>query len=99
MGASEFKLEFLKSLSSLIIAAFGLVAALAWNEAIKKAVSMVFNSGNGELISLLIYALLVTVLAVVATMLITRATNKQRKKIEEEAAKKADKATPEDKKE
>ncbi|MFA7062585.1 MAG: DUF5654 family protein [Methanomethylophilus sp.] len=87
MGASEFKLEFLKSLSSLIIAAFGLVAALAWNETIKTAVARVFDSGN-DLLGMLIYALIVTILAVAATMLITRATNKQKKRIEDEQAKK-----------
>ncbi|MFA6870341.1 MAG: DUF5654 family protein [Methanomethylophilus sp.] len=87
MGASEFKLEFLKSLSSLIIAAFGLVAALAWNETIKAAVARVFDSGN-DLLGMLIYALIVTILAVAATMLITRATNKQKKRIEDEQAKK-----------
>lgn len=86
MAAEKFRLQFLQALSSLIIAAFGLVAALAWNEAIKKAVAMVFNTGDNELIGLLVYALLVTVLAVIATMLITRAVDKSKARIEAEEA-------------
>lgn len=80
--ADSFKLQFLQSLSALIISAFGLVAALAWNETIKAAIEKVFDSGD-DLWGLLVYALLVTVIAVAATMLITRATNKAKAQIEE----------------
>ncbi len=75
-----FKIQFLESLSALIISAFGLVAALAWNETIKTAVARLFNSGDG-LYGLLVYALIVTCLAVAATMIITRAINKTKKQL------------------
>lgn len=78
-----FKLQFLESLSSLIIAAFGLVAALAWNETIKTAVAKVFGEGD-TLWGMLVYALIVTVLAVAATMLITRAVNKAKRSMKKE---------------
>jgi len=68
-----FKLQFLESLSALIISAFGLVAALAWNDAIQSAVSAVFDDDD-SLVGKTIYALLVTCLAVAMTMIITRAT-------------------------
>jgi len=68
-----FKLQFLESLSALIISAFGLVAALAWNGAIQSAVSAVFHDDD-SLVGKTIYALLVTCLAVAMTMIITRAT-------------------------
>ena len=102
MGES-FRLQFLQSLSALIISAFGLVAALAWNETIKAAVAAVFDSGD-DLIGLFIYAMLVTVLAVAATMIITRATNKAKADLEKGEQKKADKKAakeekPADKKE
>lgn len=75
-----FKVQFLESLSALVISAFGLVAALAWNETIKQAVAMLF-SADDSIWGLLVYALIVTVLAVGATMLIVRATNKAKKKM------------------
>ena len=84
MAAESFKLQFLQSLSALLISAFGLVAALAWNETIKRAIAEVTNTSADELslVGLFIYALLVTVLAVAATMIITRATNKAKADLE-----------------
>ena len=85
MASDSFRLQFLQSLSALIISAFGLVAALAWNETIKKAIAQLFNTATDDLNiwGLLIYALLVTIIAVAATMIITRATNKLKAKIGE----------------
>ena len=81
MAADSFKLRFLQSLSALIISAFGLVAALAWNETIKAVIAAVFGTAD-DLVGLFIYALLVTVIAVAATMIITRATNKAKAELE-----------------
>jgi hypothetical protein len=49
---------------ALASAAFGVVAALAWNSAITALVKQIFGSG-GQIVSLFIYAILVTVLAVI----------------------------------
>jgi hypothetical protein len=49
---------------ALASAAFGVVAALAWNSAITALVKQIFGTG-GQIVSLFIYAILVTVLAVV----------------------------------
>ena len=60
---------------SLATSGFGLVAALAWNELIKEVVEGYIKpvvGGNSGIISLLIYAVLVTVLAVVITYNLTR---------------------------
>ncbi|QHN08070.1 DUF5654 family protein [Methanothermobacter sp. THM-2] len=67
----EFKLEVLKTMGTLITTAFGLIAALAWNEAIKALITQFFKAGN-ELTGLFVYALIVTILAVIATILIAR---------------------------
>lgn len=75
MAEEKFKVQLLEAMSSLIIAAFGLVAALAWNEAIKALVAKLFDTGDG-LLGLVVYAVIVTVLAVVMTILITRAIKK-----------------------
>ncbi|MCL2031855.1 MAG: DUF5654 family protein [Methanomassiliicoccaceae archaeon] len=72
---TETKLQFVTTFSALITAAFGLVAALAWNEAIKEAVKQVFGENSG-LWALFIYAILVTVMAVIMTIWIARTSKK-----------------------
>ena len=51
---------------TMMVTAFGLVAALAWNEAIKALIDQVLPKGQG-LVPRFIYAVLVTVLVVVAS--------------------------------
>ena len=48
MASSELKVQLLETFAALITAAFGLVAALAWNETIKTAVAQVFGSPLSE---------------------------------------------------
>jgi hypothetical protein len=79
----ETKLMFVNTFTALITAAFGLVAALAWNEAIKTAVSKVLGP-DSELLGLFIYAILVTILAVIMIIIITRNAAKLNKKIKHE---------------
>ncbi|MBC7119090.1 MAG: hypothetical protein H5T36_01430 [Methanobacteriaceae archaeon] len=68
----EVKNEVMKTIATLVTTAFGLIAALAWNEAIKAIIGMFFKAGTG-VIGLLIYAVLITIIAVIATILIARA--------------------------
>jgi hypothetical protein len=49
---------------SLASAAFGVVAALAWNSAITALVKEIFGTG-GQIISLFIYAIIITIIAVI----------------------------------
>jgi len=60
---------------TLISTSFGLVAALAWNEAIKEYVTVFikpyFAKGSG-VISLFIYATAITIIAVIITIQSTR---------------------------
>jgi hypothetical protein len=81
MVSQEFKIQVLETFAALITAAFGLVAALAWNETIKTAVAQVFNSDD-SLIGLLVYAIIVTVLAVIMTIYIARALGKAKAAVE-----------------
>ncbi len=67
--------EIIDKLSALITAAFGLVAALAWNETIKSIFDMFFGKGN-TLNAQIIYAIVVTVIAVLATIWIGRVAAK-----------------------
>jgi hypothetical protein len=55
---------YIATMISLASAAFGVVAALAWNAFITEALKQVLPTSSG-LIGLLVYAVVVTVLAVV----------------------------------
>jgi len=71
----SFKVEVVEKIAALMTAAFGLIAALAWNEAIKDAISRIpFLTQNG----VYAYAILVTVLAVVMTIWIARVATKMK---------------------
>lgn len=69
------KSEVIDKLAALVTAAFGLVAALAWNGAIKAIFLKVFGDAEG-LGPMLIYALVVTLIAVLATIWIGKAAQK-----------------------
>jgi len=73
--------EFLKTMTGLATAGFGLVAALAWNEAIKDFINKFISPGS-TVLSKIIYALIVTFLAVIVTYLLGKST--QEAKEEEE---------------
>lgn len=65
-----FSKEILKQMLTLSTSAFGLAAALAWNELIKEIVATYIKpaaGGDSGWMSLLIYAILVTLLAVLIT--------------------------------
>jgi hypothetical protein len=80
-GSRIFGLQKEAAAQSLtyMAAAFGLVAALAWNEAIRTAINH-FLGGEKTVISLFVYAIIVTALAVFVTARISRLS----KKIKEE---------------
>ncbi len=65
------KTEVITQIAALVTAAFGLVAALAWNGAIQAIFKAVFGSSD-SIPAQLTYAIIVTIIAVVATMLIAR---------------------------
>jgi len=60
----EFNAQFIETLATLLTTAFGLVAAFAWNELVKTAISKYIAPGQ-TILSQFIYAALVTLLAVV----------------------------------
>ncbi|MFH1682234.1 MAG: DUF5654 family protein [Candidatus Woesearchaeota archaeon] len=76
------KSEVVEKLTALIVAAFGLVAALAWNDAIKALfVGPCGTEGAGVLCRLSaggpwVYAVFVTILAVIAAIWIGKAAEK-----------------------
>lgn len=74
------KKEILKQMLTLATSAFGLVAALAWNELIQEVVNQYikpFMGASSGVLSLLIYAVIVTALAVVVTLNLTKLVGKR----------------------
>ncbi|RDJ31430.1 MAG: hypothetical protein DWQ18_02435 [Crenarchaeota archaeon] len=67
--------QILDKMSALITAAFGLVAALAWNDAIKAIFKEIFGTSD-TLIPMIIYATIVTIIAVILTIIVARAVSK-----------------------
>lgn len=65
---TKFERELRERTVGYILTAFGLVAGLAWNEAIKSIIQHLFPLGNGTLIAQLVYAFLLTVVLVIATI-------------------------------
>lgn len=55
---------YLQTMISLASAAFGVVAALAWNSAITALVKQIFGEG-GQIVSLFVYAIIITIIAVI----------------------------------
>ena len=69
------KKELIEKLAALITAAFGLIAALAWNGAIKAIFLKLFGEAEG-LGPMLIYAVIVTFIAVLVTIWIAKAAER-----------------------
>ena len=62
---------FIQTMITLASASLGLVAALAWNEAIKATIQQFFGTGD-SLAGLYAYAIIATVLAIVVLSLLAR---------------------------
>ena len=73
--ASEVGKLIMETILGLITTAFAFVAGLAWNDAIQKLIEQFIGSGDA-LPSLFIYAIVVTVVAVIVTVLLARVAAK-----------------------
>jgi hypothetical protein len=67
--------EVIEKIAALITAAFGLVAALAWNEAIQEIFRLVFGEQSGVW-AMIFYAVVVTIIAILVTIWIGRVAEK-----------------------
>ncbi len=71
----KLHLEIAKQMVTLSTAGFGLVAALAWNSLIQEFVNTYIKKwlpGSGQIISLAVYAIVVTILAVIVTLQLSK---------------------------
>lgn len=67
------QLEVREKVATMFSAAFGLVAALAWNQFVQALLEKILPKGDG-LFGLLTYAVIVTVVAVVVTRSMARSS-------------------------
>jgi len=72
---NSIKQEILDKIAALVTAAFGLVAALAWNDAIKLLFKELFGTQE-QVGPMLVYAIFITVIAVILTIIVARAASK-----------------------
>ena len=75
----EIKKEIKQKTSSYILAAFGLVAALAWNDAIKGLIEYFFPLDKNTVLIKFFYAILVTLIVVMVSVYLTRLLNNNEK--------------------
>jgi hypothetical protein len=79
----KYRLAIVKQMLQLATAGFGLVAALAWNELIQAFIEEYIKPqvgvGSG-IISLALYALIITTLAVFVTLQLSKLAEKMEKK-------------------
>ncbi len=65
----------LQTMITLASASLGLVAALAWNEAIRETILKVFGKDD-NLVGLYVYAIIATLIAVVVLFILARAASR-----------------------
>jgi len=70
--------EVLDKFAELITVALGLVAALAWNTAIQNLFTAIFGKAGGALLGQFVYAIIITLVVIFATISVSRATERAR---------------------
>ena len=71
--------EVLDKFAQLITTALGLVAALAWNTAIQNLFDRVFGKAGAALAGQFLYAILITIVVIFATIAVSRAAERAKK--------------------
>ncbi|MDB4940386.1 MAG: hypothetical protein JWO40_811 [Candidatus Doudnabacteria bacterium] len=75
--SKKIKHEIRTQTIGYIIAAFGLVAGLAWNEAVKALIDSFFKDAAHSLTAKFLYAIAITMIVVVLTMYLVRIKEKK----------------------
>ncbi len=65
-----------EKITTLILAGFGLVAALAWNDAIQSFFNYLFPKGQG-IVGKFVYALIITLVVVIISVQLQRIAKKK----------------------
>ncbi|MBI2463612.1 hypothetical protein HYV57_01510 [Candidatus Peregrinibacteria bacterium] len=76
-GKKEFEREVREKTLSYIIAALGLVAGLAWNEAIKGLIEYFFPMNANTILAKCVYAIIITLIVVFVSVYLTHLLKKK----------------------
>jgi len=71
--------DVIEKIAALLTAAFGLVAALAWNSAIQEIFNVYFPADTSAIAPMITYAIVVTVIAVIVAVVIGTISSKAKK--------------------
>lgn len=74
--SENIKVQVRQKTRDFILAAFGFVAGLAWNEAVKALIEEIFPAQNNSVWAKLTYALLVTVIFALISAYFIRSSGK-----------------------
>jgi len=80
---NDFLTELLDKFTALITSGFGLVAALAWNDAIQAVFKHFIPAERGEVWAKIIYAILVTFIVVLIVYQLSRLAERLKKGVQE----------------
>ncbi len=76
--SKEIKKKIREQMASYITAALGLVAGLAWNDAIKALIDFFFPLHKESLIAKFMYAIIMTAMVAIATLIIFKLLKKEK---------------------
>ena len=80
LPGKQLRSEVKKQTVGYIVAALGLVAGLAWNDAIKSMIEYAFPLSDSTITAKLLYAVLMTLFIVVITVYMVRFLGKEENK-------------------
>ncbi|MCF7834297.1 MAG: DUF5654 family protein [Candidatus Pacebacteria bacterium] len=76
---SRFKSVLSEQAKGYVLGGLGVVAGLAWNEAIKSLIDMLFNFSRDSVWAKFIYAVMITVVVIIVGKYIFRASKDDKK--------------------
>lgn len=75
--------EVREKVAGYLLTAFGLVAGLAWNDAIKQMIELLYPLENNSLMAKFIYAFIITTLVVIVSIVIVKyGKSKEKEEVE-----------------
>jgi hypothetical protein len=74
---NKLQKEFRERVSGYVIGAFGLVASLAWNDAISATIEKIFPLGKDTIVAKFIYAFVMTVVLVIIAVYLVKLLKKE----------------------
>jgi len=72
----EIKNEIREKISTYVVAALGLVAGLAWNEAVKALIEAYFPKAGNNVLAKFLYALGISLIVIVVSLYVTKINTK-----------------------